>query len=421
MIGGGIAGVSTAYYLAKAGVPVALFEKGRIAGEQSSRNWGWVRKQGRDPAELPAMIEGQKHWRSLEQEIGADIGWHQGGVTYLANNDADLDRYERWLEHARPYQLDSRLLTPKETDELLGQSERRWKGSLYTASDGRAEPAKTVPALAEAAARLGVHVHAACAVRTVETAAGRVSGIVTEKGRVACRAVVCAAGAWTSYFSRNLGVDFPQLAVRSSALRTTPAPLIVQSGVSSGSFAFRRRQDGGYTVARGIGTFEIVPDAFRYMRPYLPGLSMSLGHIRLRFGRKFFEQLAWPSRWGPETPTVFEKLRVLDPAPDRATLDEGLANAKKLFPQLKEAEIAEAWAGMIEVTPDALPVLDAAAKPEGYFVASGFSGHGFGFGLGAGLFMSELVTKGRARVDLEAFRLTRFSDGSKLQPPYAPF
>ncbi|MGF1612099.1 MAG: NAD(P)/FAD-dependent oxidoreductase [Kiloniellales bacterium] len=420
VIGGGIAGVSTAYFLAKAGVPVALFEKGRIAGEQSSRNWGWVRKQRRDPAEIPAMIESSRIWQGLEREIGADIGWHQGGVAHFATTEAELDKYESWLEHARPYQLDSRLLSAKEADELVGQTERRWKGALFTASDGRAEPAKAAPAIAQAAERLGAQVFAGCAVRTVETAAGRVAGVVTERGRVACRAVVCAAGAWSSYFSRNLGVDFPQLSVRSSALRTTPAPLFTQAGVWGGGCAVRRRQDRGYTVSRGQGSFDVVPDAFRYLRPFLPCLRMSIGNVRLRLGGAFLEQLMRPRRWGPEAATVFERVRMLDPEPDHQVLAEGLANAKRQFPALRDAQIAESWAGMIEVTPDALPVLDAAG-PEGYFIASGFSGHGFGFGPIAGQLMAELATKGQAHLDLTAFRLTRFSDGSRIQPPFSPF
>jgi len=420
VIGGGIAGVATAYFLAKAGVPVALFEKGRIAGEQSSRNWGWVRKQGRDPAEMPAIIESLKLWENLESEVQADVGWHRGGVTYLAASDEDMDRYEDWLGHARPYQLDSRLLTPQETDELLGQSGRQWKGALHTPSDGRAEPAKAVPALAKAAERLGGRLFENCAVRTVETASGQVSGLVTERGPVACKAVVCAAGAWSSYFSRNLGIDFPQLAVRSSVLRTTPAPLITQSAVSGHDCAFRRRQDGGYTIARGIGVFEIVPDGFRYLRPFLPGLLMSLSDIRIRLTGAFFRELSRPRRWGADDVTVFEKLRVLEPAPDQSLLDEALASAKQRFPQLQDAEIAETWAGMIDVTPDALPIICEAESPRGYYILSGFSGHGFGIGPGAGLLMSELILKGEARCDLRPFRLSRFSDGSKLEP-YSPF
>ena len=78
--------------------------------------------------------------------------------------------------------------------------------------------------------------------------------------------------------------------------------------------------------------------------------------------------------------------------------------------------MAESWAGMIDMTPDALPVLSAVDDPAGYFLATGFSGHGFGLGPGAGLLMSELVLEGRARVDMSPFRLSRFFDGSNVKP-----
>lgn len=417
VIGGGIAGCCTAYFLAKRGVPVVLCEKGRIAGEQSSRNWGWVRKQGRDPAELPAIIESLKIWEGLEAELGTDLGWHRGGVTYLASSDKDMAGFESWLEHARQHQLDSRILSAAETAEHLGQEERTWKGALFTPSDGRAEPAVAAPAIAAGAERLGATVLDNCAVRTVETEAGRVSGVVTERGIIACRAVVCAAGAWTSYFSRNLGVDFPQLKVKASVLRTKPGPLVTQSGVWSDEASFRRRQDGGYTIARsGATVFDLVPDAFRYFRPFLPALGMNWSDLKFRLSGTFREEWAWPGHWTGEDATVFEHLRVLDPEPEQRLLADALTAARRLFPQLGALEVAETWAGMIESTPDALPLIDAAPDPEGYYLLTGFSGHGFGMGPAAGLLMSELVMDGRGRVDLHPFRYARFTDGSKLRP-----
>ena len=416
VIGGGIVGCATAYFLAEAGVPVALFEKGRIAGEQSSRNWGWVRKQGRDPLELPAIIESLRIWQDLEQRIGADVGWRQGGVTYLASSDEEVAKFEAWLEHARAYQLDTRLLSSAETDVLLGQDQRRWKAALFTPSDGRAEPAKAAPAIAEAARSLGAQVFDNCAVRTVETEAGRVSGVVTERGAVACRAVVCAAGVWTSRFSRNLGIDLPQLGVKASVLRTKPAPLITQSAVDSGSVAFRRRQDGGYSIARGgAHVFELVPDAFRYLRPFWQAYRRSWGKQKLRLSGASLRELMRPARWSGEQETVFEADRVLDPKPEKTTLDQALTEAKRLFPQMAKIEVAESWAGIIESTPDELPVMTAVPSPDGFYLATGFSGHGFGMGPAAGLLMSELVRKGRARVDLTPFRLERFSDGSPMR------
>ena len=96
IIGGGIIGVMSAWFLANAGKHVVLCEKGRIAGEQSSRNWGWVRQQGRDPAELPIMIEANRIWQTLGQECNEDLGFRQTGVLYLANVAKDMANFEGW-------------------------------------------------------------------------------------------------------------------------------------------------------------------------------------------------------------------------------------------------------------------------------------------------------------------------------------
>src|SRR6186713_2257831 len=96
IIGGGIVGCSAAYFLARAGVRVALFEKGRIAGEQSGRNWGWVRQQGRSPVELPMMLRSLRLWLEMRDELG-DIGFVQGGSLYLAEGETGLAQLGEWL------------------------------------------------------------------------------------------------------------------------------------------------------------------------------------------------------------------------------------------------------------------------------------------------------------------------------------
>ena len=100
VIGGGIIGVCTALFLAREGHSVTLLEKGRIAAEQSSRNWGWIRQQGRDPDEMPIMAEAQALWRELAGQTNVDIGLRQGGIAYLAQRPAQLAGYENWLPHA---------------------------------------------------------------------------------------------------------------------------------------------------------------------------------------------------------------------------------------------------------------------------------------------------------------------------------
>jgi glycine/D-amino acid oxidase-like deaminating enzyme len=418
VIGGGVAGVSSAWFLAKAGVPVVLCEKGRIAGEQSSRNWGWIRKQGRDPRELPASILALRLWEQIAGEIGEDIGWHKGGVTYLAETPDELARFEAWLSHARDHQLDSRLLTAVETDALLGQGGRRFAGALFTPSDARAEPARAVPALARAAERAGATILEGCAVRSLDTEAGKLSQVLTERGAIPCRVAILAAGAWCALFLRHLGIDLPQLKVKASVQRTTPAPLITESAVGATRASFRRRQDGGYTIARsGASTFDITPSALRHFRAFLPALSENWGDIRLRVGGPFFEELTTSVRWSADRPTPFERHRVLDPPPDHRLLDRVLHDAADLFPQLEGVRPVERWAGMIDVTPDEIPVLGPVDGFDGLFLATGFSGHGFGIGPAAGYVMAQLARGEHPVVDLAAFRLARFAEGDVRRWP----
>ncbi|WP_292327817.1 FAD-dependent oxidoreductase, partial [Mesorhizobium sp.] len=158
IIGGGVIGVATALFLARRNISVTLLEKGRIVAEQSSRNWGWIRKQGRDADELPIVIEASRHWRQLAEECGEDIGLKQTGVTYLAGSDREMARFEKFLKIAAAHEIDTRLLNARETAGLIKGMSRSFKGAMTTPSDMRAEPWLAVPALARLAARKGVKI-----------------------------------------------------------------------------------------------------------------------------------------------------------------------------------------------------------------------------------------------------------------------
>src|SRR5271165_2371429 len=222
IVGGGIIGASTALFLAQKGVSAVLCEKGHIAGEQSSRNWGWCRKMGRDPREIPLIIESLRLWQGMNSLVEAETGFRQPGIMYLAENKAELGQFESWLDHARQYQLDTRIITDAEVREHMPGLTGSWAGALYTASDGKAEPQMAAPAIAEAARRHGAAIVTQCAVRGIETEGGRVSATITEKGRVACDRVVLAGGAWCRLFCGNLGVELPQLKVLATVMRTEP-------------------------------------------------------------------------------------------------------------------------------------------------------------------------------------------------------
>src|SRR5438132_12420702 len=119
IIGGGIIGTSTALFLAQKGIRVVLCEKGHIAGEQSSRNWGWCRKMGRDPRELPLIIESIRLWQGMNQMVEAETGFRQSGIAYLCETGEELAVQEQWLDHARPYQLDTRIIGGAEVARIM--------------------------------------------------------------------------------------------------------------------------------------------------------------------------------------------------------------------------------------------------------------------------------------------------------------
>ena len=222
VIGGGIAGVSTLLALAEQGVAAVLVEKGRLAGEQSSRNWGFCRTQGRDQAEVPLALESLRQWDRMDQRVGGDVGFSRAGACYLCETPAEVAAYEAWLDKARQWQVQSRILSPDEVDIVVPGNSRRWVGALYTPNDGRAEPQRAVPLMAQAARRLGAVIVTNCAARGYETKGGRISGVVTERGTIDCDAAVLAGGAWSRLFCGNMGIDFPQLKVLGSVMRTEP-------------------------------------------------------------------------------------------------------------------------------------------------------------------------------------------------------
>lgn len=416
VVGGGIAGVMTALYLAEAGRRVVLCEKGRIAAEQSSRNWGWVRQQGRDPAELPIMIEAMRLWQDLDQRLGDAVGLRQTGTTYLAASPKDLENFVSWLPHARHHGLDTRLIERAELDAILPNA-AGWIGALHTASDARAEPWTAVPAIAALAADRGVTICEGCAVRGIETTAGRVSAAVTEKGRVEAPQVLLAAGAWSSLFAGNAGMRFPQLSVRATVAATAGMPEFHSGNAADPGFAFRRRLDGGFTLAPGIGhDFWIGPSAFRNLAQFLPQVRRDLRHTRLSPASPRDYPDAWgtPRRWRLDRPSPFERMRVLDPQPNLRRV-EALAQAfAAAFPVLGKPAIDRVWAGMIDVTPDQVPILDE-SPVSGFYVATGLSGHGFGIGPGVGRVMADLMLGRAPGHDLSRFRFARFSDGSRIE------
>ena len=408
IVGAGIVGCATAYYLARHGIPCAVYEKGTVNAEQSSRAWGFVRQQGRDPAELPLMVESNRIWQTLERELDANLGWRQAGILYLAYGEQRMNEFQDWIELARQYQLQTRLVSRRELPALLPGIHTDAVGGMFTPNDGHAEPPLVAPAFRRTAEKLGAVFHEHCAVQALYAAGGKIKGIVTEYGPVRADTVVCAAGAWSRALLKSVGLSLPQVWLRGTCTRTTPVRPLTDMAVWS-KVAFRQAPDGSLNIAAGGGgDHDILASDFPQSWQFLPDLWEHGRKLSLHLGKPFLESLSRGFR--PE------RQRTLDPAPNPRWEQQALATLRETFPDLGEVKVARSWAGYIDLTPDMLPVIEAVDSPRGLVIATGMSGHGFGFAPVVGRVVADLLDGAEPGFDLEDFRLARFAGWRPRRP-----
>lgn len=411
IIGGGIIGISTALYLAKYGAQVTVLEKGWVAAEQSCRNWGWCRTMGRDINEIPLAIESLELWDSLSKEINDDLGFKRTGIIYACRNEKEMTEQKLWLEQAKKFGITSRVLDKTELEARLNNiSNTAFIGGLYTPDEGRAEPDIAVPALARYAQSLGVKIVQQCAVRDVEITDNKVTSVLTEHGKLKTNIAILSGGAWSSTFCRRMGIRLPQLKVLGSVMRTAPIAGGPEGAFGTTGFSFRRRADGGYTIAhRGGAIAPVVSDSFRYLNDFRGMMRASHDEFSISLDpRRMYKESVQLRQWTENGKSPFERERVLDPVPSRRLLDRAYEDIKQALPFFKNTRIIQQWGGYIDVTPDAIPVIDQMPGIQGAYLSTGFSGHGFGAGPGAGKLMADMIMKNSNSVDNSPYRLNRF-------------
>jgi glycine/D-amino acid oxidase-like deaminating enzyme len=414
IIGGGIVGCATAYYAARRGVRVVLVEKGEIAMEQSSRAWGYVRKQGRHPAEVPMAKLASEIWPGLSAELGADVEFIQDGIMAIGENAADRHLLETSAKVAAEHGLTTRLVDGDEIRRLLPGIQGNWPVGLFTPDDGHAEPIKATKAFADAARRHGAEIRTNTPVLDVQTTQGKVSGVVTSSGAIQAKAILCAAGLNGSHFARRFDANIPVEGIRSTVIETesvgTPPSRIAVWGPY---VAYRPTQRGTYYLGNGYrgvgGDYDLTLATLRNARYFLPNYFRNAKRIDLKLNSEFLSDLV--SRVGSIGRGQKALPRSSEPRLNTKKYQQNLEKFREMYPGLRNVGIKRVWGGRVDLTPDVIPAIGTLPAAKNFYLVTGCSGHGFALGPALGKLMSEWIIDGRPSLNLDTFDPLRFASG----------
>lgn len=368
IIGGGISGAAAAYELARHGAKVVLLEQGELASMASGWTLAGVRQSGRHPAELPLAMAAVQRWAGLSDELGADVEYRREGNLRLARTPEQAPEIERVVATGRDQGLDLTFLPDNAAVRAIAPAlAETIVAASFCPSDGHANPTKSVQAFAAAAERHGAAIRTGTAVLSIVAEGGRVRGVRTADVTIAADVVVVAAGVHSPALIQPLGIDLPLRIGVVGAILTVPLlPMLAQVlGVAGADLAGRQQVDG-----------------------------------RLRFtggGRT----------WQHALSDVAESYDLVQPpAGEIAGI---VARVSAVLPAFADAPIARVWGGLLDLTPDALPVIERSPRIDGLVIAAGFSGHGFCLGPVTGQIIRELVLDGAAALPIEPFASNRFA------------
>src|SRR5207302_4068229 len=260
--------------------------------------------------------------------------------------------------------------------------------------DAQCRPRGATEFFARRAAAAG----ATCSCRTLAVRSlargGAVSGVATGRGVIEAPAVVVTGGIWTAPLAATVGVDIPVMPVALSQCETEPVEPLLDPTLRCFDFGARQRANGQLSMSAGMNTIVdhyVSLASLRHMRIWTRRYLANRKAIRLRVGRR-----------GQERPA------------NRALMDASLAAAANMIPRLRDVRITRYWAGVIDMSPDGLPILDGATGVDGLVVVTGLSGHGLALGPAIGRIAAELATDGRTTRAIEAFSLRRFAGATPI-------
>jgi sarcosine oxidase subunit beta len=360
VVGGGVMGSSIAYHLARRGVAVTLLERGDIPSAASAASAGGVRQQGRDLREMPLAVASIARWEHLEDELEADLHYRREGHLTVTEDAGSINELEPWMAAQQALGLEIRLVEGDDLRELIPGVAPQVVAGTYSPSDGHANPILTTRAFAATAAQHGADVRPHTAVIAIEHEGGKVSGVRTEAGSIACDLVVLAAGAWSMELARPLGIELPAIPRAPQMIATTPMPALLHQvvGARGRMLSLKQVPSGNYVIGGG-----------------------------------------WPG-------TVLMEHGIAVPW-YRSVLGS-LTDSSAIFPELRRARVERVWVGVEAQTLDEVPILGALPGIENLVLAAGFSGHGFALSPIIGQVMSELIVDGTPSVEISQLGFSRF-------------
>ena len=361
VIGAGVSGLSSAWFLARAGKDVVVIEKGTVGSEASGRNGGMISERVDEPPLIPMALESLNLWPTLDDELGYPIEFIQEGRLQVAVTEAEMGELLSERDVALRHGISVKVVDPAEIRDMVPGISDRTLGGTFFPNGGHANPQRTVQAFAWAFEDLGGRLYQNTAVTGIHVAGGRVSSVETTAGAIEAEVVVAAAGPQTGLLAEMVGVRVPVAPARVEMLATAPLqPLFRIALVGNGLY--------GRQAARGNLLFGGGPHEWIDV-----GLAADPGK--------------------PNTPLIRNIARRL----------------AELLPGASDVPVIRSWAGVVEQAPDYLPVIGIPDEPGNYVVVTA-SAHGFGITPATGKVVSDLVLHGESSIDIGGLGLGRFAD-----------
>ncbi len=366
VIGGGVVGCATAYYLAKKGVKnVIVLEADKSIGHGgSSRNGGGVRQSGRDVRELPyAIYAVQNMWPHLSEELGVDVEYYQRGNLRLGKTETHLKKLEKLASNARSLGLDMNVVDGKTVKEICPYLSDDIIGASWCPTDGHANPMMTTLAYYKRSTEMGVRYFTEAKAKELRKIKGKIRKVVLESGEIfEAETVIVAAGYESRYITRTVGIDVPMTRYFEEALVTEMQPHMfdIMLGTADADFYGHQAQHGSFVFGSESGLEEAT--------------DMSPNDLKT----------------------------------NSLTVSAGCRAIMGYIPLLADAKIVRTWGGWLDNCYDGVPVISKVDEVPGLIIACGFTGHGFGTAPSVGLMLSQMVVGEDTVVDISALRYDRF-------------